>query len=140
MATRSQPDAPGGGQPGKQTRRQVDLDTALADRQAPRYSTGQAAELLGLPQWFLRRLDSLDVVKPSRNGGAQRRYSGDQLRQVAEARALMDDGVSASAVRRVLELEARVERLEAELARARTGAQGHPGGDRAGNPPPGGRD
>jgi MerR family transcriptional regulator/heat shock protein HspR len=97
----------------------AELDAALADRGAPRYSIGQASELLGVAPWFLRRLDSMDVVKPSRSGGAQRRYSREQLGQVADAKALMDDGVSTVGVRRVLELQARVAQLEAELARAR---------------------
>lgn len=95
------------------------VEAALADRGAPRYSISQASELLGVTPWFLRRLDTLDVVKPSRSGGAQRRYSRDQLTQVADAKALMDDGVSTVGVRRVLELQARVSQLEAELARAR---------------------
>ena len=105
------------------SRNSSDLDTALADRQAPRYSVGQAAELLGVRPWFLRRLDTLGVVTPARNGGDQRRYSRSQLEQVAEAKAMMDDGVSTEGVRRVLALQSKVERLEAELAgtRARLG-------------------
>lgn len=86
---------------------------------APRYSTSQAADLLGVRPWFLRRLDSLGVVSPTRSGGDQRRYSGHQLGQVVEAKAMMDDGVSTEGVRRVMALQTRVDHLEAELARTR---------------------
>jgi MerR family transcriptional regulator/heat shock protein HspR len=113
---------------------EADLDAALADRQAPRFSIGQASELLGVTPWFLRRLDNLDVVKPSRSGGAQRRYSRQQLGEVADARAMMDNGVSTAAVRRVLELEnrireleGRVQQLEAELSACQTGSARGPG-------------
>jgi MerR family transcriptional regulator/heat shock protein HspR len=95
------------------------LDAALADQRAPRYSIGQAAELLGVRPWFLRRLDALDVVKPSRSEGDQRRYSREQLAQIAAAKDLMRDGVSALGVRYVLELQARVAHLEEELAKAK---------------------
>lgn len=95
------------------------LQRALADLDAPRYSIGQAAELLGVRPWFLRRLDSLGVVSPARSGGAQRRYSGHQLGQLAEAKAMMDDGVSSEGVRRVMALQTKVDHLEAELARTR---------------------
>lgn len=96
-----------------------ELDAALADRQAPRYSVGQAAELLGVRPWFLRRLDTLGVVTPARSEGHQRRYSRSQLEQAADAKAMMEDGVSTEGVRRVLALQSKVERLEAELAGAR---------------------
>lgn len=95
------------------------LQRALTDLNAPRYSVGQAAELLGVRPWFLRRLDTLGVVSPMRSGGDQRRYSGHQLGQVAEAKAMMDDGVSTEGVRRVMDLQRQVDRLEAELARTR---------------------
>jgi MerR family transcriptional regulator/heat shock protein HspR len=95
-----------------------DLEAALADRQAPRYSVGQAAELLGVRPWFLRRLDTLGVVRASRSGGDQRRYSRSQLEQVADAKTMMEQGISTEGVRRVMALQAQVERLEAELAGA----------------------
>lgn len=97
----------------------VPLERALADLDAPRYSIGQAAQLLGVRPWYLRRLDSLGVVSPTRSGGDQRRYSGHQLGQVAEAKAMMDDGVSSEGVRRVMALQTKVDQLEAELARTR---------------------
>lgn len=116
----SKPNNAGTQATGSRAGRYAELDAALADRRAPRYSIGQASELLGVAPWFLRRLDTLDVVKPSRSGGAQRRYSREQLGQVADAKAMMDDGISTLGVRRVLQLQARVDQLEAELARARS--------------------
>lgn len=116
------------------------LETALADARAPRFTIGQAAELLGVAPWFLRRLDALDIVRPGRSDGDHRRYSQEQLRQAAEAKALMDAGVSTAGVRRVLELQARVAGLEQELALALEGRhparRGHEqeGGDRRHDP------
>lgn len=116
----SKPNNAGSQAAGSRSGRYAELDAALADRRAPRYSIGQASELVGVAPWFLRRLDTLDVVKPSRSGGAQRRYSREQLGQVADAKAMMDDGISTLGVRRVLQLQARIDQLEAELARARS--------------------
>ena len=93
------------------------LDAALSDYSAPRYSVGQAAELLGVAPWYLRRLDALGVVTPGRSGGAQRRYSTSRL---ADAKAMMDGGVSAEGARRLLEMQDKVGLLQAQLDQARS--------------------
>ncbi|HLI55300.1 MAG TPA: MerR family transcriptional regulator [Acidimicrobiales bacterium] len=92
---------------------------ALDDETAPRYTVGQVAELLDVRPWFLRRLDTLGVVTPTRSSGDQRRYSRAQLGELVDAQALMREGVSLAGVRRVFELQARVAELEAELDEAR---------------------
>jgi DNA-binding transcriptional MerR regulator len=87
---------------------------------APLYSVGQVADMLGVQQAFLRRLDSHDVVSPARSDGQQRRYSRIDVGQVQEALGLIDEGLTLGGVRRVLALQQQVRELEAELAALRS--------------------
>ena len=91
---------------------------------APLYSVGQVADMLGVQQAFLRRLDAHDVVSPARSEGQQRRYSRLDVGQVQEALGLIDEGLTLGGVRRVLALQEQVRALEAEIAQLRT--QQHP--------------
>jgi DNA-binding transcriptional MerR regulator len=86
---------------------------------APLFSVGQVADMLGVQQAFLRRLDSQDVVSPARSDGQQRRYSRADVGQVQAAMSLIDDGLTLPGVRRVLLLQQQVRDLEAQLAAAR---------------------
>ena len=86
----------------------------LDDENMPLFTVGQVAEMLEVQQAFLRRLDEFQVVRPSRSAGGQRRYSRSEMVVVKYVVQLMDDGLTLSAVRRVLRLEARVRELEAE--------------------------
>ena len=100
----------------------------LDDENMPLFTVGQVAEMLEVQQAFLRRLDEFQVVRPSRSAGGQRRYSRNEMVVVQYVVQLMDDGLTLSAVRRVLQLEARVRELEAErdalrAALARRGRQ-----------------
>jgi DNA-binding transcriptional MerR regulator len=91
---------------------------------APLYSVGQVADMLGVQQAFLRRLDAHDVVSPARSDGQQRRYSRLDVGQVQEALGLIDEGLTLGGVRRVLALQEQVRALEAEIARLRAAQQG----------------
>ena len=86
---------------------------------APLFSVGQVADMLGVQQAFLRRLDTHDVVSPARSDGQQRRYSRVDVGLVQEAMTLIDDGLTLPGVRRVLLLQDQVRRLEEELRAAR---------------------
>jgi DNA-binding transcriptional MerR regulator len=94
---------------------------------APLYSVGQVADMLGVQQAFLRRLDSHDVVTPARSDGQQRRYSRLDVGQVQEALGLIDEGLTLNGVRRVLLLQQQVRDLEAQVAaeRAKQGRSSH---------------
>lgn len=101
----------------------------LDDANMPLFTVGQVSEMLEVQQAFLRRLDEFRVVRPSRSAGGQRRYTRNEIVAVRYVVELMDDGLTLSAIRRVLELEARVRELEterdalrAELARLAAGA------------------
>ena len=99
----------------------AELDAVLGDEQAPLFSVGQVSELVGVRPGFLRRLDSMGVVSPTRSGGDHRRYSRADIRRLLDARALMRDGVSVAGVRHVFELKDRVIELEEALRTARKG-------------------
>jgi MerR family transcriptional regulator/heat shock protein HspR len=51
----------------------------LDDPDYPAYTTGRAAEVLGVQQAFLRALDAAGVVTPERSAGGHRRYTRRQL-------------------------------------------------------------
>jgi len=78
---------------------------ALDDPDYPAYTTGRAAEVLGVRQAFLRSLDATGVVTPQRTPGGRRRYSRRQLAFAARIRELFDQGHTLAAARRILDLE-----------------------------------
>jgi MerR family transcriptional regulator/heat shock protein HspR len=78
---------------------------ALDDPDYPAYTTGRAAEVLGVQQAFLRSLDVADVVRPQRTTGGRRRYSRRQLAFAARIRELFDQGHTLAAALRILALE-----------------------------------
>lgn len=77
----------------------------LDDADYPAYTTGQAAELLGVQQAFLRSLDVADVLRPQRSDGGHRRYSRRQLELVGRIRVLFDEGHTLAATARIIGLE-----------------------------------
>ena len=84
----------------------------IDDEYAPLFTVGQVAAMLELQQAFLRRLDEFEVVRPSRSAGGQRRYSRMEITRVQYVVALVSEGMTLPAIRRVLELEHRVAALE----------------------------
>jgi hypothetical protein len=64
----------------------------LDDLDDPAYTTGRAAEVLGVQQAFLRSLDAAGAVRPDRSAGGRRRYSRRQLAIAARIRELFDQG------------------------------------------------
>ena len=86
------------------------------DHQAPLYTVGQVADMLSVQPDYLRRLDSQEVVQPTRSAGGQRRYSQDQIRIVEKAAQLAGEGMTLAGIRRILVLEAQVRDLQRQLA------------------------
>jgi DNA-binding transcriptional MerR regulator len=84
------------------------------DANMPLFTVGQVSELLAVQQAFLRRLDEFHVVRPSRSAGGQRRYTRNEMVVVRYVVELMDTGLTLPAIRRVLQLEAKVRQLETE--------------------------
>jgi MerR family transcriptional regulator/heat shock protein HspR len=85
------------------------------DENVPLFTVGQVAEMLSLKQAFLRRIDELQVVSPQRSAGRQRRYTRVEIRIIQQVASMADEGMTMSAIRRIIELEDRL----AEVVRQR---------------------
>ena len=85
----------------------------LDDENLPLFTVGQVSTMLEIQQAFLRRLDSLGVVQPSRSSGGQRRYTRNEITVVQYVVRLADEGMTLSAIRRILDLEMRVRETSA---------------------------
>jgi len=87
------------------------------------YVISVAAELAGVHPQTLRLYERRGLVDPSRTGGGSRRYSERDIERLRHIQDLTAAGLNLEGVRRVLELEAEVERLRAELERVRAEAR-----------------
>jgi MerR family transcriptional regulator/heat shock protein HspR len=75
-----------------------------------------AAELSGLHPQTLRAYEREGFVEPARSAGGTRRYSGAEVDRLREISALADAGVNIAGMRRILDLEKTVRRLQAKLS------------------------
>jgi MerR family transcriptional regulator/heat shock protein HspR len=98
-----------------------------SDRGVPRdaavYVISVAAELAGVHPQTLRIYERKGLVEPARTGGGSRRYSDADVAVLRRIQELTSDGLNLAGVKRVLEMEAELERLRAELARVRREAE-----------------
>lgn len=88
----------------------------------PVYVISVAAELAGVHPQTLRVYERKGLLDPSRTSGGSRRFSERDLARLRRIQDLTAAGLNLEGVRRVLELEAEVARLRAELDRVRTEA------------------
>ena len=95
----------------------------LDDENLPLFTVGQVSGMLEIQQAFLRRLDEFGVVRPTRSGGGQRRYTRNEITVVQYVVRLADEGMTLPAIRRILQLERRVAELEAECTALREALQ-----------------
>jgi MerR family transcriptional regulator/heat shock protein HspR len=86
------------------------------DENSPLYTVGQVASMLDVQPAFLRRLDTFDVVRPSRSDGGQRRYSRREIDHIDAINGLMDEGMTLAGAQRILGLQAEIERLRQQIA------------------------
>jgi MerR family transcriptional regulator/heat shock protein HspR len=88
----------------------------VAAEDAQVYVISVAAELAGMHPQTLRQYDRLGLVSPGRTRGRGRRYS---LRDIATLREVQrlsqDEGVNLAGIKRILELEAQVDRLQRQV-------------------------
>jgi MerR family transcriptional regulator/heat shock protein HspR len=98
----------------------------LDDPDYPAYTTGRAAEVLGVQQAFLRSLDAVGAVSPARSAGGRRRYTRRQLAFAARVRELFDEGCTLAAALRILALEDDLAAERAVTARLRARLAGKP--------------
>ncbi len=92
----------------------------MANRVRAVYVISVAAELAGVHPQTLRIYERKGLVDPARTGGGSRRYSDADIELLRRIQDLTNDGLNLAGVKRVLELEAKVEKLEEELEAART--------------------
>lgn len=88
----------------------------LADDAAERavYVISVAAELAGMHPQTLRQYDRLGLVSPARTSGHGRRYSRRDVERLRRVQALSQEGVNLEGIRRILDLELRLEAAERE--------------------------
>jgi MerR family transcriptional regulator/heat shock protein HspR len=85
------------------------------DENTPVFVISMAAELSGMHPQTLRQYDRLGLVSPERTPGKSRRYTMRDIVKLREIAELGTEGVSLEGIRRILELEDHVRRLEACL-------------------------
>ena len=91
----------------------------MAQRNEPSravYVISVAAELAGVHPQTLRIYERKGLVDPARTEGGSRRYSDADINQLRRIQELTNEGLNLAGVKRVLELEAMVERMEREVA------------------------
>jgi MerR family transcriptional regulator, heat shock protein HspR len=83
---------------------------------APVFVISVAAELAGMHAQTLRQYDRLGLVRPGRTAGGGRRYSPRDVALLREVQRLsQEDGVNLAGIKRIIDLESRVEVLQARV-------------------------
>jgi MerR family transcriptional regulator/heat shock protein HspR len=83
------------------------------------YVISVAAELAGVHPQTLRIYERKGLLDPARTMGGSRRYSEQDIAQLQRIQDLTTAGLNLEGVRRVLELEAEIDRLRRELKEVR---------------------
>jgi len=102
----------------------------MADRKASArqatavYVISVAAELCGMHPQTLRIYERKGLVSPARTTGGSRRYSDADVALLQRISELTSEGMNLVGVKRVLNLERRVAKLEGELAAVRESHNG----------------
>jgi len=92
----------------------------MRSREHAVYVISVAAELAGMHPQTLRIYERRGLVQPARTQGGNRRYSDVDIDRLRRIQDLAADGMNLEGIRRVMELEAEVERLRQENEELRT--------------------
>ena len=84
------------------------------------YVISVAAEFSGMHPQTLRIYESRGLLDPARTAGGNRRYSDTDIRLLRRIADLTAEGLNLQGVKRILELEAEVIRLNRELELAKS--------------------
>ena len=87
------------------------------------YVISVAAELAGVHPQTLRIYERKGLLDPARTTGGSRRYSEQDIAQMRRIQDLTNAGVNLEGVRRILELEADIARLQSEIDTLRREAE-----------------
>lgn len=86
------------------------------------YVISVAAELAGVHPQTLRIYERKGLVEPGRTRGGSRRYSDADIALLRRIQDLTNEGLNLAGVKRVLELEAELERTRKEVSELRARA------------------
>jgi MerR family transcriptional regulator/heat shock protein HspR len=86
------------------------------DPDHPLFTMAQVTEALGVSAPVLRRWERAGLIHPERTTGGQRRYSRRELQRLRHVAQLVGEGMTTAGIRRVLDLEERIDELEDRLA------------------------
>jgi MerR family transcriptional regulator, heat shock protein HspR len=86
------------------------------------YVISVAAELAGVHPQTLRIYERKGLLEPGRTRGGSRRYSEADIALLQRIQELTNEGLNLAGVKRVLALEAELERVRIEVAELRTRA------------------
>ena len=85
------------------------------DDTTPVYTISVASQLANMHPQTLRQYDRLGLVSPKRVNGRNRLYSAQDIARLQEVAELSGAGISLEGIRRVLDLQAEVERLRDQV-------------------------
>ena len=91
----------------------------MAKREEAVYIISVAAELAGVHPQTLRIYERKGLIAPYRTPGGTRRYSAQDLERLALIQELTSQGMNLEGVRRVIQLQAEVDRLQRQVRRLR---------------------
>ncbi len=100
-----------------------DRSATGSNRRRAVYVISVAAELAGVHPQTLRIYERKGLLDPARTEGGSRRYSDHDIAQLRRIQELTAAGLNLEGVKRVIELEAEVARLQGELDRLRKEAE-----------------
>ncbi len=96
----------------------VEFVELRVEETTPVFVISVAAQLAGMHPQTLRQYDRLGLVTPGRTAGRGRRYSARDVATLREIQRLsQEEGVNLAGIKRILELEAEVDRLREQTRR-----------------------
>ena len=87
------------------------------DSQQGVFAISVAADLCGLHPQTLRVYEREGLIEPDRSAGGTRLYSGRDVQRLREIATLTGSGINIAGIKRVLELQQEIARLQAEIER-----------------------
>lgn len=88
------------------------FEDLLDDLDEPIHPVGVVAELLDVDPQVVRGYDQRGLVTPGRSASGHRRYSRRDIRRLARAMRLAEEGIPASGIERILALEDELGRVD----------------------------
>jgi DNA-binding transcriptional MerR regulator len=96
-------------------RKRTPVGRSFDDPDLPKYSIAVASDLSGVPRQQLRRMEEGGLIAPERSTGNTRRYSDNDVRQIAEVAELADTGINQFGIQKVLAMREEARALRAEI-------------------------